>query len=246
MEIIRIKTAASTNDIVNGMAKSDSRDLFIYADEQTAGRGQRGNSWEAEPGKNLTASALIHPSGLEAREQFLISEAVSLSVKELLLHFGIDSKVKWPNDIYVDDCKISGILIEHSLLGREICHSVAGVGINVNQQHFVSDAPNPVSMWQITENVYDISDVAERFAVILENRIKTISSESGKIATHAEFLNSLWRGDGEFYLFADKLKGEHFMAKISGVAPDGILTLEKSDNEKRNFAFKEVEFILTE
>ena len=115
---------------------------------QTAGRGQRGNSWESEPHKNLTFSVLLKPQHIIAREQFYISEIVSVAIVNTLRKYIIDQPIaiKWPNDIYVNDDKICGILIENTLSGYSISQSIAGIGININQQTFLSNAPNPISL----------------------------------------------------------------------------------------------------
>lgn len=247
MDVVRIESVGSTNTWMTSRAEDFSRDTLVYAVEQTAGRGQRGNSWEAEPGMNLTASALLHPRGIEACRQFFISEAVALAVVDLLGLHSIRASVKWPNDVYAgDDRKICGILIEHSLLGREIRHSIAGVGINVNQREFLSDAPNPVSIRQITGEETDIGALALSFAGILESRMARIASPEECALTHREYLAALWCGDGRPHPFADRLRGDRFMASIAAVDPDGILTLADTDGNQRKYAFKEVEFILTE
>ncbi|MDE6431375.1 MAG: biotin--[acetyl-CoA-carboxylase] ligase, partial [Duncaniella sp.] len=120
----------------------------VSARRQTAGRGQRGNSWESAPGKNITMSILLRPEGLHPSRQFVISRAVSLAITGVLRRYMPASavRVKWPNDIYVDDRKICGILIENVISSASIRQSVVGIGINVNQRRFLSDAPNPVSM----------------------------------------------------------------------------------------------------
>ena len=123
------------------------------AECQTAGRGQRGNTWESAPGENVTMSVLLHPDGIEPRRQFAISEAVALGVAETLdiyLPAGMRAEVKWPNDIYVGNRKICGILIENRITSTTIERAIAGIGLNVNQELFVSDAPNPVSLRQLT------------------------------------------------------------------------------------------------
>ncbi len=129
----------------------------LMAREQTAGRGQRGNSWEAAPGMNVTMSVMLRPQGLPAAAQFAISEAVAMGVVDLLDSLGVDgARVKWPNDIYVGDRKVCGILIENSLCGTIVGRSVAGVGLNVNQREFVGGAPNPVSLRQLLGRDLDV------------------------------------------------------------------------------------------
>lgn len=243
MEIIRIPSADSTNSWLQARGDSLEAPCLVYAVEQTAGRGQRGNSWESEPGKNLTATALLPTSHIEPQKQFLISEAVALAVVDFLATEGVEASVKWPNDIYVGNRKICGILIEHSLLGCRITRSVAGFGINVNQREFLSDAPNPVSLVQLTGREIPVQEVAERMAEALSARMEMTRTPE---ALHREFLSKLWRGDGNMYPFFDRLARRNISARIDAVATDGTLTLVTSTGERCDFAFKEVEFLIND
>ncbi|MDD4609083.1 MAG: biotin--[acetyl-CoA-carboxylase] ligase, partial [Bacteroidaceae bacterium] len=121
----------------------------VSTDYQVAGRGQRGNSWEATSGENLLFSILLEPSFLAAKEQFYISKLIAVSIQEVLSHYLQGVTIKWPNDIYWNQQKIAGILIEHELEGTQLTSSIIGVGLNVNQTAFHSGAPNPVSLRQI-------------------------------------------------------------------------------------------------
>lgn len=268
MKIISIPETASTNSWVAANLGGDEENFVVYAEAQTAGRGQRGNSWESEPGKNITASALLHPEGIAPVRQFVISEAVALAVTDMLAEIGIDAMVKWPNDIYVGDRKICGILIEHSIMPGKILHSIAGVGINVNQQVFLSDAPNPVSVVNLTGVTHDVPSLVKRLAECIEKRLETarkeevadsiftqqengvkendtLHADEGKSSSlHEEFMQKLWRGDGRLYPFFDRRANEAIKASICRVAPDGMLTLKTEDGEKRTYAFKEIEFLL--
>ena len=240
MKIIRLETADSTN---NWAAKNESAfpsPALIYCISQTAGRGQRGNSWESEPGKNITASTIFHPENFPAAQQFKISEIIALSLIDYLKKKGVEAKVKWPNDIYVGDKKICGILVEHAVVGRNITRTIAGFGLNLNQKKFVSDAPNPVSLTQITGQEYDIEKEIHEVSAFLDQYLDSLNNED----IHSRFLSKLWRYDGAFHKFHDKLKDQRIEAKIHNVAPDGILTLITKDGEKRDYAFKEIEFIL--
>ena len=151
-KVIHIDETDSTNRWLRDYALSQPEgDYVVVSEYQTAGRGCGTNSWESERGKNLTFSLLIHPTEITADCQFRISEAVSLALCETLDAYVTDRQVsvKWPNDIYVDDCKICGMLIENRLRGRLMTDSIIGIGLNVNQQEFFSDAPNPVSLVQL-------------------------------------------------------------------------------------------------
>ena len=242
MEFIHLEEVDSTNAyIMRNVAELDSP-VMVTAFRQTAGQGQRGNSWEAEPGKNLTFSIFFRPIELPPMAQFSMSEAVALGVVDLLARHGIEAKVKWPNDIYVGDRKICGILIRHSVMGAYVSYSVIGVGIDVNQTVFLSDAPNPVSMRQLTGKSYDLSSLEKEIAAIMERRLEGIRSSESRVDLHQEFLRNLWRGDGREYPFADTASGEIFLAEIVDVAAHGPVTLRLADGSERTYAFKEVSF----
>lgn len=210
--------------------------------EQSAGRGQRGNSWEAEPGKNLTFSLLLRPSRLPAARQFELSMAVSLAIADAidsLLPEGLHTSIKWPNDIYIGLEKVCGILIENKLAGSMIERSIVGVGINVNQQVFVSDAPNPTSIiihnggWSIELKMF-LSDVCARIIGLFD-----AYETSGKPAElKAAYMDRLMCTRGE-HTFADAAHGT-FEAHITDVDFDGTLTLSNGCR----YAFKEVSFII--
>ncbi len=151
-EYIHVEETLSTNTLVKQLAAEHSAATFldVSADFQTAGRGQRGNSWESARGENLMFSLLCRPTFIAAREQFILSEAIALSVVETLDEYAEGFSIKWPNDIYWRDKKIAGILIENELgAAGETAQCVIGVGLNLNQTHFVSDAPNPISLLQV-------------------------------------------------------------------------------------------------
>lgn len=140
----------STSNYLASIADESPHGFVVEAEAQTAGRGQRGNSWESEPRMNILMSVLLRPEGIAPSEQFLISQAVSVAIVRVLRHYLPEVRIKWPNDIYVGDRKICGILIENSITATKIIHSIVGIGLNVNQREFHSDAPNPVSMFQLT------------------------------------------------------------------------------------------------
>lgn len=241
MEILKLQQADSTNSWVSENWDSLSKPSFVVAVSQIKGRGQRGNSWESENGKNLTGTFAFVAKGILPQEQFLISEAVSLAVVDTLADFGIDVKVKWPNDIYWNDKKICGILIENTILGKEITRTIAGIGLNINQKEFLSDAPNPVSMAQITGSEFNIDEVALTLCGKLLGRI----SQTGDADSLAEaYRNILWRGDGRFYPFYNKKNGTRFRGRLKKVGREGLLTIETREGAGEEFAFKEVEFVL--
>lgn len=241
MRILRLDETDSTNSYVERNAGGMEHGTVVTAHTQLAGRGQRGNSWESEPGANLTCTMLLRP-GVEAVRQFSISETVALAVCDALEQVcGVECKVKWPNDIYAGgDRKICGILISHSLTGRRINHSVAGMGININQRCFLSDAPNPVSVWQLTGREHDPESVLVPLASAIERGTLLLGDADIRRAVHERYMSRLWRGDGALYPFTDTATGERFMATVQGVEPTGHLLLRDNDGALRRFAFKEV------
>lgn len=244
MKFLILQEVDSTNSYV-ALHDCDLDDMtMVIADAQTAGRGQRGNSWESEPGKNLTFTLLYRNAPVSPALQFAISEATALAIADFLMESGIEATVKWPNDIYTGDSKIAGILIEHSIMGSKISSSRIGVGLNVNQTEFQSDAPNPVSMSQITGQHYDISRVAAFVGLHLESRLAQLADENAGKAMHTEFCARLWRRQG-VYPFLHKAENRRFAGSISGVSPLGpISILDNGSGETVSFAFKEVEFLL--
>ncbi len=209
---------------------------------QSAGRGQRGNKWESAPGLNVTLSVLLRPRRMHVRGQFAISEAVALAVTDLLCRYLAPAQVriKWPNDIYVGDRKICGILIEQAV-GADgmIDNTVAGVGLNVNQTEWLSDAPNPVSMAQISGEKYSIDRLEQELVELILERFERI----GEPAEHPEYMSRLWRADG-LYSYIDAALGERFEASIEAVEPSGALVLRTASGTERRYMFKEVVFVL--
>lgn len=245
MNFILLEEVDSTNSYVSRHAGELPNMTMVIAGSQTAGRGQRGNSWESEPGLNLTATLLMHPRDLEPRLQFSISEAVALAVADYLRSEGVPAMVKWPNDIYVGDSKICGILIEHSVTAAAIDHSRIGFGLNVNQTEFRSDAPNPVSMAMLTGTERDISRVAAAMGVMLQQRLEKVSTPEGRLSLHRDFKERLWRGDGKAYPFRRRVDDRAFRGVIADVSPLGPIYIRDFDSgEITEYMFKEVEFVL--
>lgn len=249
---IHLESTTSTNSEMKAMASELEANTVISATEQSAGRGQRGNSWESAPGANVTMSMLLKPQHIRGAEQFYVSQIVALAVADVVetilnrSESGRDRRVgvKWPNDIYVDDEKICGILIENTLSGTSIVHSVAGIGLNVNQERFVSDAPNPVSLRQLTGCSYDVGEVTELIAGrIIALMDEYDMAEADYSGLQAAYNLRLWRRDG-LHPYVDKLTDEHISASIDNVAPNGIMTLRLADGTMRSYAFKEVAAVI--
>ena len=237
--IYHLDITASTND--------DARDEkyhegdVVWADFQTAGRGQRGHIWHSQKGENLTFSVVLEPLFVAIAEQFSVSEVVALSLVDMLAEYGIESKIKWTNDIYVGDKKLVGILIEHSLAATTLRRTIVGVGINVNQIEFDSSIPNPVSMAQLLDKQLDAEDVLKCFLAHLQRNYELLR-QGEKEALHERYNTLLYR-KGEYHTYALP-SGERFSAKIVGTAPSGALRLENEQGETKDYLFKEMEFII--
>lgn len=240
MKIKIFQSLSSTNSYLKDSLSEIEEETMIIALEQTAGRGQRGNSWEAAPGKNLTLSFYFRPVGIKPAAQFVISEAVALAVVDTLNDYGLQANVKWPNDIYVSDKKIAGILIENSILGTLLSWSLVGIGLNVNQTEFFSDAPNPVSMAQLLDCEVSLPETAGKLGKNLDKYLQMLKGDVSRKEIHHRYLSKLWRADGNLHNFQDCATSEKFKARIKDVELTGHLLLESDDGAMRRYAFKEV------
>lgn len=214
-------------------------DFFLLTtDFQTAGRGQRGNSWISEAGKNLLFGFSFHPQ-IPANQQFLLSETLALAVAGTLAAYVEGVCVKWPNDVYVGEQKICGMLLEHDLLSGCIQTSRTGVGLNVNQTAFPSSLPNPVSLALLTGREFSrealLENIIHRFCELF-----TLLSNGHSAQIHNLYMQHLYRSTG-FHPFRDK-KGD-FQAAITDISSAGLLLLTDKSGKNRTYAFKEVEFI---
>lgn len=242
----RSDSIGSTNTYLRELNGGDSAYDYevAVADFQTAGRGQKGNTWESEQGKNLLFSILAHPKGIKVQEQFYISEAIALAVSDAVIaaagpEYAAGFSVKWSNDIYYKDCKMAGILIENTLQGSSILDTVVGVGLDVNQEVFVSDAPNPISLKNITGRDYDrdalLDDIIARFIGYME-----LDTPSQRAGVDELYRSRLYRREG-YHKFRDA-QGE-FEACIEGIRPDGSLMLLTRSGDHRVYEFKQVQFV---
>ncbi|MDE6394194.1 MAG: biotin--[acetyl-CoA-carboxylase] ligase [Duncaniella sp.] len=243
-QIIHLDTVGSTSSYMATLGEDAAHGTAVMAREQTAGRGQRGNSWEAEPGKNITLSLMLRPEGLHPARQFVISQAVSLAIVEMLDRYVERVSIKWPNDIYVRDRKICGILIENAISGSSITRCIVGIGLNVNQTRFLSDAPNPVSLRQLLPDTeFDVEALAATMVEEIVRRVDRTLAEDGASVAEAYFAR-LWRREG-WHPYHDNLRDIDIVARIDSVAPAGPLTLtDRADGIAREYAFKEVSFKL--
>ena len=255
-DIIWLDSTDSTNEEARRHILSLDNLSVVSALEQTSGRGQRGNSWHSDTGKNLTFSIVLkHPSDssgdyspLTAHSQTLISELTAVSVREYLATLGIEASVKWPNDIIAGDKKICGILIEHSVRGNLLSHSIIGIGLNINQKVFGTFVPNATSIIlekgpEASES--DIRQSLEDFMKIFkDNYSRYLRDVDGHKRLREEYLSRLWRINQDA-AYMD-LKGQHptmFRGRITGLSDIGHLLVQTEEGEFREFAFKEIGFL---
>lgn len=241
--IIRLQKTDSTNNYLHALARPEQlgEGSVVWAEFQTAGRGQIGNSWESAEGENLTFSVVLYPTFLLANRQFLISQITALSVKQTLDRYVDDITVKWPNDIYWRDRKICGMLIENDLAGQFIYSSILGIGININQKEFKSNAPNPVSLYLIIGKRTDREKFLQEFLERLYANYLLLLQEKEVLIQEA-YRQSLYRREG-FYLYEDA--NGRFEASIEEIEPSGYLHLRLRDNTIRRYEFKEVRFVIS-
>lgn len=201
----------------------------VYTAYQSAGRGQRGNSWESEAGANLLFSFVVYPEFLEARRQFLLSQITALALQEILSLYTEDIRIKWPNDIYWKDKKLCGTLIENDLTGTHIGRSISGTGVNLNQEQFISDAPNPVSLFQITGKRYDRRVILEQFMERAEAYYERLKAGEDRLIA-SRYKEHLYRKDG-FHAYRDG--AGNFCARILDVEPmaDSSWKIKKETEE---------------
>ena len=232
----------STNTFTADLLRKNhlAEGTIIQTNFQTAGRGYLSNKWESEDGKNLLISIVLYPSVITAAHQFFISMAISLGICDFLLRFIPGCRIKWPNDIYVNNDKIAGILIESSLLGNSIEQTIAGIGLNINQDKFSKSVPNPISLRLLSGQEYDVSKCLKELATDLDKRYKSLISGDFKKITH-EYISHLYKRN-EWFQF--KNKSGIFTGKILTVTQDGRLVVEKQDHTTDEYSFKEIEFIL--
>lgn len=256
-----IEQTNSTNTLMQTLLPQEEF-FTIWTDNQTAGRGQAGNGWEAEPGKNLTFSVLLRPDDIEAGALFRLSMLVPLAIVRVLneqVTLPEPATIKWPNDIYVGDKKICGILIEN-ILSHQARYSIVGIGLNVNQRVFVSNAPNPSSLALLTGQEYDREVLLE--AIVAQTRsLRPWLQEPERLKK--EYMQYLYRREG-WYPYVERevstaptmivqreectprglVQSEQFMARIVDVEDDGHLVLQTEDSQEHRYHFKQIRYVI--
>ncbi|MBP5771806.1 MAG: biotin--[acetyl-CoA-carboxylase] ligase [Bacteroidaceae bacterium] len=256
IETITLEEVGSTNSFLANYHPLRPADItLVTAEHQTAGRGQRGNTWVSEAGKNLLFSLLVRPTELPAAHAFSLSEAIALSIREaLLLTMNEDGDpkggltVKWPNDIYVDDQKIAGILIENGIHGHHIEHSIIGCGVNVNQKQWTDNLQGwttgivPVSLALLLNHEIVRDIVLDRIMNSFVSHYEQLLSGCFNVL-HDEYLAALYHREGiHNYIDLTPSASSHepFQACIVDIEPSGHLVLRDTSGNIRRYAFKEV------
>ncbi|MDP4223447.1 MAG: biotin--[acetyl-CoA-carboxylase] ligase [Bacteroidota bacterium] len=231
----------STNNFAHQLIKESrpAEGTIIHTGYQSAGKGQKGNTWESERGKNLLFSIILYPAVIRPEEQFIISMAVSLGICDFIGRHVKRCTIKWPNDIYAGDDKIAGILIENSISGERIDYSVVGIGLNVNQEKFPLDVPNAVSLKMLTGKDYNTEACLKKLAADLDRRYMKILSGK-QAAIRNDYTSSM-------YLF---MEWYNFMTdqgpvygRIISVDTSGRLMIEDEYEKIHRFSFREVSFM---
>jgi len=236
-QIITLDQVGSTNNYTSEFLRQNvmQEGAIVLANHQNEGKGQRGNLWLSNPNENLTFSIYIKPVFIPTSMQFVLNKWVSLSIVYCLRKEGIAASVKWPNDIYVEDKKIGGILIENSV-SSGINHSIIGIGLNVNQKEF-NNLPKASSIINITGKVFDLESLLEKMCVSLEQNYLRIKVNLS--ALDEEYLSAMYQHE-KFAMFRDE--SGSFLGKITGVSAIGQLEIETNE-EIKSYYFKEVEFL---
>jgi len=240
--IVLLEQVGSTNNYATSQVRENEvkEGTVFLAVSQTQGRGQQTNSWESADGKNLTLSIVLKPYFLEIKDQFMLSKAVCLGIEAFLSRFVAGVTIKWPNDIYVNDRKICGILIENAIMGGRFSSSVIGIGLNINQAAFYSNAPNPVSLTQLTGQTYDLDELLNNLLENIDEQY--VRLQSGDAAgINREFAGKLFWLD-EWHYFKDEEC--RYKGRILGVNEIGQLRVENEAGTIKEYHFKEVEYQL--
>ena len=241
--LIILKEVDSTNTFLKNTL-SNSKPLpegtVIMAESQYAGRGQQQNRWHSDAGKNLTFSILLKPSFLAISDQFDLTRAISLGVYDALYPLlGEGLKIKWPNDIYYNDMKLGGMLIENAIQGSQIKHSIIGIGLNINQDNFPENVPNAASIKQILQRDYDLRQILSDICSHIEAWY--LKLKAGQVdVVRKEYLSRLyWLGQNKRFRCAT---GD-FEGIVKDVLNNGLLVVKNSFETELTFNFKEIEFL---
>lgn len=236
-----LKSTDSTNDDASRNSDISNDKTVWIAQYQTAGRGQRGNHWESESGQNLTFSILLKPTNMLSIGQFVISQIASVGIIEYLNKRGVSAKIKWPNDIYVGNKKICGMLIQNVVENNLVKSSIIGIGFNLNQTLFLSDAPNPTSLKIETcsESLYDLE---YELISLLTEIYSLYDNVDGYKALSEKYVSLLYRLDKECS-FMEMPSEKEIQGTIVGIDENARLKLMLQNGQIKTYAFKEIKYL---
>lgn len=241
MNIIKLNAIDSTNSYLKALLVKQYVDNFtiVVAAHQTAGRGQMGAVWNVEPGKNLTFSVLVKDLLLDAGAIFILNAAVAVSCIQALENQGLhNSCIKWPNDILAGNKKIGGILVENSLKSHGEIYSVAGIGINVNQENF-RGLPKASSLLKLTGQEHDCERIMIDIADCLKRNVALLMS-GGQDEIWQEYHQKLYKKNVPMPF---EKEGHRFMGIIKEVSPNGKLRVLLEDDTIDEYGIKEVQLL---
>ena len=245
MKITRFKKIDSTNKYLQNLLDegADIIDNVVVADFQSLGKGQGSNVWESESGKNLLFSIALDMSYLKAENQFLLTQMVSVAMIDVLKKYLSEESlfIKWPNDIYFNDKKIAGILIKNEIKGMMLGTSIIGIGLNVNQESFDENLPNPISMKMITGENYDLesllNDICNELRVMSYEQYR--NAHSSQLTAHS-YIKYLYRyRQWSFYEHEGSVKE----MMIIGYDQFGRLILKEKNDREVVCDLKEIIFV---
>jgi BirA family transcriptional regulator, biotin operon repressor / biotin---[acetyl-CoA-carboxylase] ligase len=241
--IVYLSETGSTNEYLFQLLRETrpgNGSVFI-TDNQTRGRGTDTNTWESEPGKNLTFSIILYPKFLPVERQFLLNQAIALGISEFVKENVAHERVtiKWPNDIYIEDKKVCGTLIQSSIMGQSFDFVVVGIGLNVNQSVFRSSAPNPVSLLNITRIENDLGILLTQLCKKLDHWYQLVlDGEQTLVKTN--YLSTMYRLN-EWHRYM--IKGANYESRITGISEYGQLILEGRQGKEWVCDVKEVTYL---
>lgn len=242
--IHRLERVGSTNHYAFGVCKNKEAkegDVFSASD-QFEGRGYHDNSWLSKPGKNLTFSLILQPGFLLPSRQFVITQFISLAIVDLLKEIIHDENVciKWPNDIYINNLKVCGILVQNTIIGNAFEYSIIGIGMNVNQNEFPPELPNPTSIIHYVKKELLLDNLLNELLKCIDERYESNMMVNYTEALKKEYLDHLYRFN-QIHNFKDK--NGSFKGRITGIGEYGELMITDEKGTTKNYHFKEIEFL---
>jgi BirA family biotin operon repressor/biotin-[acetyl-CoA-carboxylase] ligase len=239
-KLIFVPECHSTNTLASELASQSAlpEGTVVITPNQTAGRGQRGNSWESAAGANLTLSIVVNPSFLLVRDQFYLTMITSSAVAECVRAFAKSTvKIKWPNDVLLSQKKICGILIENSLRQNTIHQSIVGIGLNVNQKSFAVETATSLSA--STGNEFDPDELLDNLLSNFEKRYLKLRAGKRDEIKREYMADLLGLNEPRTFIADDK----KFSGTIQDVNEDGELVMSV-DGRTTSFKLKEISFVL--